>query len=386
MTTPRALFITAGESSGDQLGARLTRALRAAEPDLRIEGVGGPLMQAEGLTSLFPMSDLAVMGISAVAGRLPLLLRRIRETAEEVVRQRPAALVLIDAQDFSRRVARRVRKADPGIPIIGYVSPTVWAWRPGRARAMRPNFDEVLALLPFEPAAHVRLGGPPCTYVGHPLTEQQDLLRPDAEDLARRDVRPPLLVVLPGSRRSEVRRLMPVFGGALARLRDVYGPVETVLPAVPHLCDDIEQFAANWPEKPRIVLGEEERRAAFRGARAALAASGTVTLELALADVPMVVAYRMSLLEEAIVNTAIRLPRYALPNLILGEDAVPEQMQRQATPRKLVAKLLPLLGDAPERQAQLSAFGRVRAVMMPSSELPSERAAERVLAWAMGAG
>jgi lipid-A-disaccharide synthase len=376
------IFLAAGESSGDQLGAHLMAALRRAAPGVSFSGVGGPCMQGEGLASLFPMSDLSVMGVSAVAGRLPLLLRRIRETAQAVLRERPAALVLIDAQDFSRRVAKIVRKADPTIPIITYVSPTIWAWRPGRARAMRPFVEEVLALLPFEPQAHRRLGGPPCTYVGHSLIEQVERFEPTPEDLTRRDARPAVVAILPGSRRAEVRRLMPVFGRALQRLQQHGVAFEPVLPAVPHLLAEIEQLAAGWPVRPAIVAGEQARWLAFRQARAALAASGTVTLELALARVPTVIAYRVSLVEEAIVNTAIRLPSFGLPNLILGEAAIPELMQRAATPGALAKALSPLFVDGPERAAQLDAFSRLRTMMEVGGARPSDRAAARVLHWA----
>lgn len=383
MTPPVEIFLAAGESSGDDLGARLMRALRRAEPGIRIGGVGGPMMEGEGLSSLFPMADLSVMGFSAVARRLPLLLRRIRQTAAEIVRRKPAAVVLIDAQDFSRRVAARVRRADPSIPIVGYVSPTVWAWRAGRARAMRPTFDEILAVLPFEPAALAALGGPPCTYVGHSLLEELDALLPGADERQTRLDDPARLVALPGSRRAEVRRLLPLFGKTLQRLAQAGRRFEVTIPTVPHVRPLVEAMSSDWPIRPEIVSGTEARRSAFRRARAALAACGTVTLELALADVPTVVAYRVSRVEAGIVRALVRQKRYALPNLILGEDAVQERMQGQATAGRLAAALLPLLDDGQVRRAQLAAFARLRAVMAPTGEAPSDAAASRVLALAL---
>ncbi len=238
---PLRVFLVVGEHSGDQLGFKLMRALReAAGGEIAFSGIGGEAMQAEGLQSLFPLADIAVMGILPVIARLPTLLARIRETAAAIVAAPPDALVIIDSPDFTHRVARRVRQALPGLPIVDYVSPSVWAWRPGRARAMRAYVDRLLALLPFEPAAHERLGGPPCFYVGHPLIERLAELRPNANEAARRaGYPPPRIVVLPGSRRSIMRRLIDDFGGALALLAREIGAVEAILPTLPHLKDEI---------------------------------------------------------------------------------------------------------------------------------------------------
>ena len=222
--SPLRVALVAGEHSGDQLGFKLMRALREARSgDVAFSGVGGEAMEAEGLKSLFPISDIAVMGILPVLARLPTLLARIRRTAEAIIADRPDVLVIIDSPDFTHRVARRVRAALPRLPIVDYVSPSVWAWRPGRAKAMLTYVDCVLALLPFEPEAYRRLGGPRCVYVGHPLIERLGELRPNADEARRPASGPPLIVVLPGSRRSEVTRLMADFGGALAALRQSVG-------------------------------------------------------------------------------------------------------------------------------------------------------------------
>ncbi|HPG03319.1 MAG TPA: lipid-A-disaccharide synthase, partial [Rhodoblastus sp.] len=248
------LFLVAGEKSGDLLGAKLMQALRLLAPGVRIEGVGGEAMIREGLRSFFPLEDIAVMGFTSVIAHLPRLLRRIDETAREIVDTKPDALVIIDSPDFTHRVARKVRALAPAIPIVDYVSPSVWAWRPGRAPAMRAYVDRVLALFPFEPAAHEKLGGPPCVFVGHPLVEHLDELRPDAEDARDRENDPAVFLLMPGSRRSEIERLMPVFGQVLHRVAQHGRRMEVILPAVSHLEDAIREELRSWPYKPEVVL------------------------------------------------------------------------------------------------------------------------------------
>ena len=310
--------------------------------------------------------------------RLPSILRRIGQTAQAVAADRPDALVVIDSPDFTHRVARRVRRRLPDLPILNYVSPSVWAWRPGRAPRMRAYVDHVLALKPFEPAAHARLGGPPCTYVGHPLIERLSELRPAAGERRPLGEGPVELLVLPGSRRTEVSRLMEPFGAALARVKEAFPhPLSITLPAVAHLAPEIEAAAKRWPVAPRIVIGEAEKHAAFRRAHAALAASGTVTLELALSGVPMVVAYRVSKIEEQL-RHVITVPSIVLANLILGENVVPERIQWDCTPEKLAQTLLPLLADTAERRRQAEAFARLDALMSTGAESPSEIAARIV--------
>ena len=382
MTPAPALrvFLVAGEHSGDQLGFKLMRALRAATGGaIAFAGVGGDAMRAEGLDSLFPMTDIAVMGIVPVIAKLPTLLARIRQTAQAIVAARPDGLVIIDSPDFTHRVARRVRRALPDLPIVDYVSPTVWAWRPGRAKAMRAYVDRLLALLPFEPAAHERLGGPPCFYVGHPLIERLAELRPNAQEAARRMDEPPLIVVLPGSRRSVVRRLIDDFGGALALLARDIGPFEAVLPTTPHLAAEIAERIAAWPVAPRIVVGETAKLVAFRNARAALAASGTVTLELALAGVPMVGAYKVSRLEEPL-KYLVKVSSILLPNLILGAPAIPEILQRECSPENLARALAAVVREGAPREAQIQALSQLDALMrLPDGEAPSARAARLAL-------
>ena len=377
----RKIFLIATEESGDRLGAHLMKVLRQRLGGaVSFEGVGGLAMAKEGLNSLFPIEELSIMGFSAVIKQLPKHLRLIRQTAGAVVRAWPDILVIIDSPDFTHRVARRVRARDPSIPIVDYVSPTVWAWRPGRARAMRGYVDHVLALLPFEPEEYRRLHGPPCNYVGHPLTEQLGLLRPNAEEQERRNGSPPVLLVLPGSRRGEIRRHMAVFGEALDRLKAAGQEFELILPTMPHLLEGVREGVGAWKVTPRIVVGEQEKRAAFRIATAALAKSGTVTLELALAGVPMVTAYRTGELEAFILRRALKVTSVILANLVIGENVVPEFLQENCTAEKLASALGEVLTDSPMRRRQVEAFGRIDAIMSTGNQPPSVRAADIVLA------
>jgi lipid-A-disaccharide synthase len=378
--SPMRIFLIAGEESGDLLGAPLMAAIEALAPGPVIfSGIGGRAMAEHGLHSLFPLHELAINGFSAIPARLPLILRRIRQTADAVVAEKPTSLVIIDSPEFTHRVARRVRAAAPHIPIIDYVSPSVWAWRPGRAAAMRRYVDHVMALFPFEPDVHRRLGGPPCTFVGHPLTEALTTLRPSAPEAARREKGPPLLLVLPGSRDGEIGRHLAVFGAAVGLTRERLGRVEVVLPTVPHLVERVRHDTAAWPLAPRVVVEPAEKWAAFRQARAALAASGTVTLELALAQVPTVIAYKVTLVEELILRALVRVRMVGLPNIILDEVIMPELLQRQATANNLADALVAIVNDSPQRRRQCEAFATLDAIMQVGGRAPSERAAATVI-------
>ena len=377
------VFLVAAEESGDRLGSALMRALRVrTEGRVRFAGVGGREMAAEGIASLYPIDDLPLIGFSAIPRRIPKILRLMRFTAKTVVARRPHVLVIIDSPGFTRGIARRVRAADPSIAIVEYVSPSVWAWRPGRARVMRAYIDHILALLPFEPAVHRRLGGPPCTYVGHPLVEQVNNLRPSPDEARRRLALPPILLVLPGSRSGEIERLLNTFAQAVDLVHERLGPLELVVATVPHLAEAVRNATARWPLQPRIVVESTDKQAAFRVATAALAKSGTVTLELALAGVPMIAAYKVSALEYITVGRGIlkRIPSIILTNLLLGENVVPELLQQNCTAENLAAALMPLFGDTRERRRQLEAFSRLDAIMEVGSSAPALRAADIVLA------
>lgn len=379
---PLRIFLVAGEHSGDALGARLMMALTALKPGVSFSGVGGPKMEGNGLTSLFPMSDIAIMGPAAIIEHLPRLLRRIRETADAAIAASPDVVVIIDAPEFTHRVARRIRKARPDLPIVDYVSPSVWAWRSWRAAKMRAYVDEVLALLPFEPDVHARLGGPPCTYVGHPLIERRhwiDALDPQGlkERLGLSDTRP-VLLVLPGSRRSEITRLWGPFTDTLRVLRATGHRLDVIVPTVENVRDLVTQRVKQWPFPTHVIEDEADKFRAFKLAHAALAASGTVTLELALAGCPMVVAYRVDRLA-LLFRRLVKPPHFALANLVLGERVFPELMQEACVPEQLAPTLAALLSDTPERSAQLAALARVVPAMSTGTP-PAIAAAMRVLA------
>lgn len=379
---PLRVVLIAGEHSGDALGAKLLRAIKTATGgNVSFSGVGGELMAVEGFVSLYPLDDVAVMGPLAILRQLPVIVRRVHEAVDATVAANPDVLVIIDSPEFTHAIAKRVRKRAPQLPIINYVSPSVWAWRPWRARRMRPHVDHVMALLPFEPAAHERLGGPPCSYVGHPLIERLDEIRTaDAAGLAERlgIADKPAIVVLPGSRRSEVERLMQPFGEALARLQLRGHAFEVILPAVTSVRALVEEKARAWPLVPHLVSGEADKFAAFRLARAALAASGTVTLELGLAATPAVVAYRVDAVA-ARLRFLMQVPSVVLTNLVAGENVYPEYLQEDCTPEKLAAALAQLLEDTPQRQAQIAGLAKVPQRMAIPGDSPSEAAARIVL-------
>lgn len=375
MSDKLRLAIIVGEISGDALGAKLVPELKmqARHREIDIIGTAGPSMSALGVQSFFPLEEIAVMGFVPVIKRLPSILKRIRETSDRVIAAKPDALIIIDSPDFTHRVAKRVKHALLDIPVINYVSPSVWAWRSGRAKAMRSYIDHVLALLPFEPDAHKRLGGPECTYVGHPLIERLSILRPDEIEILTRQNEKRILI-LPGSRRSEISRLMPIFKDVVVKLRERDATLSFYLPAVDHLYHEIESAISDWPVKPVLLKGEDAKYKAFREARAALAASGTVTLELALSQVPMVVTYRVSAIE-SLLRYIIKVPSIVLPNLIVGHRPIPEYLQEDCTEEKLSPALFNLISEGQARSDQLAAFADLDHLMQIGDERPSERAA-----------
>ncbi|MET1410631.1 lipid-A-disaccharide synthase [Roseibium sp. HPY-6] len=380
------ICLVAGEESGDQLGSELIRALDAKLGEgIRYCGVGGERMTNLGLTSFFDMSDVSVMGLSAVLARLPLIVRRVYQTVDAIVAADPAVLVIIDSPDFTHNVASRVRKRAPHIPIVGYVSPSVWAWRPGRAKKMSAYVDQLLALLPFEPEAHKKLGGPPTHYVGHPLIENVDDLRPAGNERVPLSADNGVLVVLPGSRRSEIDRLLGDFGKTVALVKREMPDLEVLLPAVGHLEQRIRQEVRSWEFEPTVLSGLDEKQAAFRRAHAALAASGTVSLELAISGVPMVVAYRVDWFFRRLkeLNKLFKLANidsFVLPNIILKNKAIPEFLDEEVDAKILAAHLIGLLTDGPERHQQLGELRRLDDLMrLPDGHSQKDAAADVVI-------
>jgi len=377
---PFTVFIVVAEESGDQLGFRLMKALtELRRGDIRFVGTGGSRMEAEGLDPLLRPGEVDLIGFTGLISRLPQIFRRIREIADAAIAAEPDVMVLVDSPEFSHRVARIVRRERPNIPIINYVSPSVWAWRSARAKGMLPYVDHVLALLPFEPAVYRRLGGPPCSYVGHPLLEKVPLLRPaPGERPPLEQAEKPRLLILPGSRNAEIKRLMPPFGQTLALINKRFGPVDAVLPAVAHLAGEIKEQLKSWPVQPTVVEGEEAKYAAFHTAHAALAASGTVSLELALAGIPTVVAYRIELVIRPF-KWMLRVPSVVLANVVLSERVIPGLLDGHSSPEHLADALLPLLRPGPERDRQLEAFAKLDDIMAFKDGPPSMRAAEMIL-------
>ena len=373
------IYIVIGEESGDQLGARAVKALKAmTNGQVRFAGLAGERMAKEGLSSLFPLSEIAVMGLINIIKQYPSLHRRGMEVVHDILDKDPDLLFIIDSPEFTHAVAKRVRKKLPDLPVVNYVSPSVWAWRPGRAKKMARYVDHVLALLPFEVKAHKDLLGPSCSYVGHPLIERLDVLRPAEEE--KPDLSEPVLLVLPGSRRSEVSRLMEEFGKVVECARERHPNLRVILPAVSHLRGLIDESLSSWTIKPEIVEGEDAKFAAFRQAHAALAASGTVTLELGLAGVPMVVAYKIDWLSRML-KWLFVAHSFVLTNLVLGYNAIPEFLDDDANAETLSAHLLPLLEDTDERRAQIEALEELDDKMRLPQGTPSEKAAENVLAY-----
>ena len=372
MADPLRLFVLAGEASGDRIGADLVRRLRQ-RTGLEFTGVGGAELAAEGLRSMFPMSDLSVMGWSDVLVRLPLLLWRARQVANAIVRTKPDVVVLIDSQVFTRVVAERVRKAGSNVPMLLYVAPAVWVWAPERAARLKPLFDEVLAVLPFEPAVMADLGGPPTSYVGHPALTRQ----------AMRETQPargPLLL-LPGSRAGELKRHLGLMREAVSVLRDHPKISGFVLPTLSHLRDRLVADVAGWAAPVEVVTGAA-RDLAFAQAVGAFAVSGTVTLELAMAGVPMVVTYAGDRGQAKRYAQLENPPMVGLPNIVAGCEVVPELLFPGGVELSKVGPALrELLEDRAAVAAQLAAFRDIRVLMQKGApEAPLVDPAERVLA------
>ena len=374
------LYVIAGEASGDALGAALLAGLKSLRPDLQVRGIGGPLMQAEGLHSLFPMEELSVMGLAEVLPKYAHLKRRIREAAADVLAAAPDALITIDSPDFVLRVARIVRAARPDLRTIHYVAPSVWAWRPGRAAKMAHVIDHVLALLPFEPP-YMTAAGMTCDFVGHPVVSAPRASAAEAQAF-RADLGGggPLVLALPGSRRGEVARLAPVIGGVLDRVRAVHPQVQVVLPTLRSVAAMVEGLTADWPVRPRIIEAPEAKRAAFAAADVAIAASGTVSLELAANAVPMVIAYDMHPVTMWLMQRMARVDTVTLVNLVSDTRVVPEFLGGRCTPDLIAPALLGLIGPGPAREAQRAAMRLTMERLGEGGDPPGLRAARSVLA------
>ena len=372
------IYIVAGEPSGDVLGGRLMAALWQARPELTFAGVGGPRMEERGLSSLVPMRELTVIGFLEAVPRLVRLRALLRQIADDVIARHPAVLITIDSPGFTLRLLRMVRRK--GIVRVHYVAPQVWAWHRGRVKKFPGLWDRLLCLLPFEPeffAAH----GVPATFVGHPVLESGA----DAGDAARFRARygvtadAPLLVLLPGSRRAEVTRLLPVFGEALRLLAARMPGLVAVVPVASAVTEAVQRATSAWPVRPVVVSSDEDKHDAFAAAAAALTKSGTSTLELAMAGVPMTVAYRVHPISAAIARRIVHTRFAALVNLLAAREVVPELLQQDCTPAKLADALHQLVTDRTAAEAQRTAFREIVARLRPAEGTPSAAAAQAIL-------
>lgn len=379
------ICIVAGEESGDALGARLMVALRRLQPDVQFIGVGGIRMQATGFQSLFPMRELAVMGLLEVLPKVFQLRRRLRETAETIIARRPDVVVTIDSPGFTLRLLKLIKGA--GLRRVHYVAPQVWAWREGRVKHFPGLWDRLLCLMPFEPA-FFRRHGLDSAFVGHPVIESGadtgDAARFRAKYGLAEGARP--LIVMPGSRGSEVGRLLPVFGATLDRLLHRFPDLVPVVPVADAVAESVRAGAAQWRVRPIVVTEGRDKYDAFAAATAALVKSGTSTLELALAGVPMVVAYRVNPVTAWIARRLIKVKYACIINLLADEPLVPELIQQDATPDRLAAELTRLLADPGEAGRQVAASGAVIASLRVPEGLPSDAAAREVLSLLTGAG
>ena len=379
MSVTPSIYLIAGEPSGDILGKRLMTALRAATAgDVRFSGVGGPEMTASGLSSLFPMNELSVMGLAEVMPRIPNLLKRIRQTADDILAMKPDVVVTIDAPDFCFRVAKRL--AGSGIPIVHYVAPSVWVWRAGRAKKVARLVDHVMCLLPFEPPYFER-EGVRATFVGHSILESG---AGDGDGPAFRtrhgipaDV--PLLVVLPGSRGTEVARLLGIFGDTLTEVRKTVPGLRTVVPTVANVATAVRSGTAHWPETI-VVEGDTEKYDAFAAADAALAASGTVSLELAMAGVPSIIAYRMGMVTMVLANLFVKLRFASIVNIVLDKAVMPEFLKGRCRADLLAPAVSELLRSDRARADVAAEITAALKQLRRGDETPSDAAARVVLA------
>ncbi|WP_182419399.1 lipid-A-disaccharide synthase [Bartonella sp. HY038] len=378
MTKKIKIAIVAGEESGDLLGADLIEVVKKKiSGQIELIGVGGQHLEKFGLKSLFDPEDIALMGITAVLKQLPKLYSHIKKLAQFLADQNPDCLIIIDSPDFTHRVAKRVRALNPSIPIIKYIAPSVWAWRPQRAKEMRSYIDHVLVILPFEPKVMEMLDGPPSTYVGHRLLSSASINDVRQFRQTRVTDGKKHVIILPGSRRSEVRALMPDFGRAVNELSQRADNIRFILPTLPKIEKEVRQLVSEWAVKPDIVVGDAEKWQAFKQSDVALAASGTVSLELALCNIPTVLAYRADWFSKMVVLPKITIWSAALPNIIADEPIVPEYFNEYIKVGMLARQVERHMHDGPAQNAQLIGFKKIYNIM--KTEQPSGEIAANVI-------
>lgn len=377
MSAPH-IMIVAGETSGDLLGADLIEAIRALYPDATLSGVGGPAMTRAGFSSLFDMSEIAIMGLGPILANLRRLFGLVDLTAAHACDTRPDMVVLIDSPEFNHRVAARIKKRHADIPVICYVAPSVWAWRRGRARKMARHFDAVLSLFPFESHIFKALSGPPCHFVGHPIVARFQSYAPIADFRGKYNIPAAgkLLCVLPGSRMSEIRKLAPIFEQTIARVSAQVEDLSVVIPVVAHTREAARARVANWPVEPILVEEESDKIAAFSAANAALAASGTATLELGMAGLPSVIAYKMGGLMGALLMRVLRVPSAVIVNLVLDAPVMQEFLEDRCTADLITPAVCDLLQDDGLNAAKRAHLAPLADELGSPGQSPAARAAE----------
>ncbi|MBY0282292.1 MAG: lipid-A-disaccharide synthase [Alphaproteobacteria bacterium] len=374
----KTIYLIAGEASGDFLGAGLIKALKKLSPDVKIAGIGGPLMEAEGLNSLFPMQELSLMGLTEILPHAFHILKRIRETVDDIVQKQPDVIVTIDSPGFCLRVAKKIIKLTK-IPIIHYVAPSVWAWREGRAKKLAEKIDHLLTLFPFEPPYFEKYDLP-TTFVGHPLTEQTFKADPNFRGQHKIPKDATVLSILPGSRMGEINKLLPVFLETIKKLSKRVNNLHLVFPTLPHLVPVLSEFLKTITVPYALVTSTSDKYAAFFASNAALAASGTVALELGFANLPMVIAYKVSPLTYFIVKHLVKIKNACLINILLEKTVVEEKLQNDCTPEQLSVALEKILkSNGSEMKSHL--LEAIKKLYPPSSDHPSTLAAEVVLGY-----
>lgn len=367
----------AGEASGDILGGYLMQSLKKITGDqVTFSGIGGEKMQQQGLESLFPMQELSIMGLLEIIPHIPNIRRRLRKTIRDIKNKKPLVLVTIDAPGFTKRVVKELQ--DTNVICIHYVAPTVWAWRGGRAKKMAKLFDHLMTILPFEPPYFTR-HGLASTFVGHPVIESGIIEADGAAFRAQNNFSPndKILCVLPGSRQSEIHRLMPIFADTISLLRESHPDLKIIIPTTASLKFQIEKYAPSF--NVSYITNTTQKYAAFKAANVALATSGTVTLELNVAQVPTVMAYKTGSITGWLVRKLIKIPYFTLTNILLHKEVIPELVQQHCTPEKLSLAVENLLINDVARQSQVRAGKEVRAMLKPADAPPSEKAAQTVL-------
>lgn len=379
MIKPLTIFVMVGEPSGDVLAAEaITELRKQTDRPVELVGVGGDALAALGLKSLFPMSDMTVMGVAEVVPRIPLLLRRIRETAQAVADLKPDLVLSVDAPDYVFRVHKKLKKMGVDVPQVHWVAPTVWAWRPGRAKKIAKFLDHLLVLYPFEPDYFER-EGLATTMVGHPVVNRLQTPEEDLRSGLGLSADQPVLVCLPGSRHSEISRLLPIFEDTVRLLAKQLPGLNVLLPTVPHIEQDVKGVVFDWPVPTHVLLGDQLKWQAFATGSAALAASGTVTLELTAAKLPCVVGYRLAPLTYGIAKLMVKAPHISITNMILDERVIPEFVQGDCKPEALADALLPLLTQSQARAAQTARFDEAMSALGAGGPPPASRAASALL-------